>query len=182
MGEVLQGKQVLLGVTGGIAAYKAADLASRLVQAGAEVDVILTDCAQRFITPLTFEAIIHRNAYTSLWASRTREPQHISLAERVDLTVVAPATANLLAKMAHGLADDLLSCTLLATRSPVLLAPAMNDNMYTHPATEANLRLLEERGINFVGPEEGRLASGKVGKGRMSGPEDILAAAEALLQ
>lgn len=180
--SALAGKCVVLGVTGGIAAYKAADLTSRLVQAGADLDVILTESAERFITPVTFEAILHKSAYCSLWDRREKTPNHISLSERADLLVVAPATANMIAKMAHGLADDLLSCTLLATRAPILIAPAMNDNMFAHPATQANLQTLQARGVSTIGPEEGRLVSGKVGgKGRMSEPAAIVESIEALL-
>lgn len=170
----LSGKHILLGVTGGIAAYKAVDLASRFMKAGAEVDVIMTEAAQRFVQPLSFEALVHRNVFTSMWAPTTREPQHISLSERPDLIVVAPATADCIGKLANGLADDLLSCTLLATKAPILMAPAMNDNMYAHPATQANLKKLQEWGVDCVGPEPGRLASGKEGgPGRMSDPGDI---------
>lgn len=182
MSAPLKNSHILLGVTGGIAAYKAAELTSRLVRAGAEVDVILTENAARFVTPLTFESLIHRPVHTGLWQPHVKEPSHIALSERPDLVVVAPATANSLAKMAHGLADDLLSCVLLATKAPILVAPAMNDNMYAHPATQANLSLLAQRGVQTVGPESGRLASGKEGgKGRMSEPSVILDAVVGLL-
>jgi len=173
--DELKGRPILLGITGGIAAYKAADLASRLVKAGVQVDVVMTESAQKFITPLTFESIIHRTVYTSLWQAHDVHPEHIALAERPELVAVAPATANILAKMAHGLADDLLSCVLLATRAPILVAPAMNDNMWTHPATQANLGTLRDRGVQVVDPEEGRLASGKTGIGRMAEPDAIFA-------
>ena len=181
MREAFADKHILLGVTGGIAAYKAADLASRLVRAGGHVDVILTENAQRFVTPLTFESLTHRTVYTSLWQSHEKHPGHVALAERTDLAVIAPATADCLAKMAHGLADDLLSTVLLALQAPVLVAPAMNRNMWAHPATQANVDVLGQRGVRFVGPEEGRLASGATGPGRMSEPETIAAAAAAIL-
>jgi phosphopantothenoylcysteine decarboxylase/phosphopantothenate--cysteine ligase len=180
---MFEGKRILLGVTGGIAAYKAADLASKLMQADADVDVIMTEAAQKFVTPLTFESLVHKNVYTGMWDAHVKEPTHISLSERADLIIVAPATANIIAKMATGLADDLLSCILLATRAPILVAPAMNDNMYSHPATQANIKTLSERGgVSFVGPVEGRLASGKVGaRGRMCPTAEILHAAESIL-
>lgn len=182
MSGAMAERRVLLGVTGGIAAYKAADLTSKLVQAGAEVDVILTENAARFVTPLTFESLVHKSVYTGLWDPHVKEPAHIALSERPDLVIVAPASANTLASMAHGFAADLLSCVLLATRAPILVAPAMNDNMYAHPATQANLAILAERGVSFVGPDSGRLASGKEGgKGRMSSPVAILEAAVNLL-
>lgn len=182
MTRPLSERHILLGVTGGVAAYKAADLTSRLVKAGAEVDVVMTENARRFVAPLTFESLIHKTVYTGMWEPHVKEPAHVALSERPDLVIIAPATANMLAKMAHGLADDLLSCVLLATQVPILAAPAMNDNMYAHPATQTNLRLLTERGVQFVGPEEGRLASGKVGgKGRMSEPEAILTRAVEIL-
>ncbi len=177
----LRGKSILLGVTGGIAVYKAADLASKLTQAGAAVDVVMTEAATRFVTPLTFEAVTGRQVYTSFWDRRFVTPDHIALADRPDLAVIAPATANTLAKYVHGVADNLLLATLLATRAPVLVAPAMNDNMWAHAATQANLALLRERGVKTVGPETGHLACGRVGTGRMSQPDAILAAISEML-
>ena len=178
MAEVKEfsGKHVLLGVTGGIAVYKSVELASMLVKAGAEVDVIMTDAAQKFVTPLCFEAIIHRRAFTSMWDREVVHPHHIAISERPDLVILAPATGNTLAKLAHGIADNLLTSTLLACIAPVLAAPAMNDNMWKHPATQANIKILQDRGVKLVGPESGRLASGKIGLGRMSEPETIFAA------
>lgn len=171
---LLDGKRIVLGVTGSIAAYKAADLASRLTQAGALVDVILTGAAQRFITPLTFQALTGRPVYASMWApSEASEgglPTHIAhvgLGEDADLLVIAPATAHTLARLAHGLADDLLAVTALAARGPVIVAPAMDGGMYAHPATQANLATLIARGVVVIPPDEGRFASGLAGRGRL---------------
>lgn len=171
---ILQRKNILLGVTGGIAAFKAAELASLLIQEGASVDVVMTEAAQKFISPLTFQTLVQRTVYTDLWIPYETKAEHIALAERIDLAIVAPATANTLAKLAHGIADNLLTCVLLATHAPLLVAPAMNEGMWQHPATQANIRLLEERGIERIGPVEGRLACGKVGVGRMADPATIL--------
>ncbi|NPV68707.1 MAG: bifunctional phosphopantothenoylcysteine decarboxylase/phosphopantothenate--cysteine ligase CoaBC [Anaerolineae bacterium] len=168
---VLENKHILLGVTGSIAVYKAVDLASKLTQAGAHVTVIMTKAAQRFVSPLTFESVTGHPAYTDLWRSGSGElPTHIThigLGEDTDLLVIAPATANTLAKLATGLADDLLSITVLAARCPVIIAPAMDGAMYEHPATQSNLATLRGRDIILVDPEEGRFASGMVGRGRL---------------
>ncbi|MCB0128759.1 MAG: bifunctional phosphopantothenoylcysteine decarboxylase/phosphopantothenate--cysteine ligase CoaBC, partial [Caldilineaceae bacterium] len=171
----LQGKRVVLGVSGSIASYKAADLASKLTQAGAVVDTILTKAAQEFITPLTFQSVTGRRAYSDadLWGSEAHV-LHVGLGHEADLLVVAPATANTLAKLAQGQSNDLLSVTALAARCPVLVAPAMDGGMYSHPATQANLQLLRERGATIVGPEEGHLASGLVARGRMTEPLTVL--------
>jgi phosphopantothenoylcysteine decarboxylase/phosphopantothenate--cysteine ligase len=171
--SLLQSKRILLGVTGSIAAYKAADLASQLTQAGAEVDVILTEAATKFITPLTFQSLTGRTAYSDLWGSDAHVI-HVGLGERADLLVIAPATADVIARLAHGLANDLLTVTALAARCPVLVAPAMDGGMLAHPATQANLKTLAERGVTLLGPAEGRMASGLVGRGRMVEPEEIL--------
>jgi phosphopantothenoylcysteine decarboxylase/phosphopantothenate--cysteine ligase len=171
--SLLQSKRILLGVTGSIAAYKAADLASQLTQAGAEVDVILTEAATKFITPLTFQSLTGRTAYRDLWGSDAHVI-HVGLGERADLLVIAPATADVIARLAHGLANDLLTVTALAARCPVLVAPAMDGGMLAHPATQANLKTLAERGVTLLGPAEGRMASGLVGRGRMVEPEEIL--------
>jgi phosphopantothenoylcysteine decarboxylase/phosphopantothenate--cysteine ligase len=171
---LLLSKRIILGVSGSIAAYKAADLASGLTQAGALVDVILTDSAERFITPLTFRSVTGRPVFSDMW-SLDEHVQHVGLGEKADLFVIAPATAHTIAKLAHGLADDLLTVTALAARCPLLLAPAMDGGMYGHPATQANLALLQERGAALIGPEEGRMASGLAGYGRMSAPAAILA-------
>jgi phosphopantothenoylcysteine decarboxylase/phosphopantothenate--cysteine ligase len=169
---VLEGKRLLLGVTGSIAAYKAADLASKLTQAGALVDVIMTDAARRFVSPLTFQSVTGRPVYTSMWQMDSGDSlpthiAHIGLAEGAALLVIAPVTAHTLFRLARGAADDLLSVTALAARCPLLLAPAMDGGMYRHPATQANLALLRERGAFLIEPEEGRFASGLVGRGRL---------------
>jgi phosphopantothenoylcysteine decarboxylase / phosphopantothenate---cysteine ligase len=168
----LQNKRIVLGVTGSIAVYKAVDLASKLTQAGAQVDVIMTAAAQQFVTPLTFQAVTGRAVYTDLWQAATGSglPTHIAhvgLGEGTDVLMIAPATANTLAKLAHGQADDLLSVTALATRAPLVIAPAMDGSMLQHPATQANLDLLRSRGAFIIEPEVGRFASGLVGQGRL---------------
>lgn len=175
MSSPLQDRRILLGITGSIAAYKAAELASRLSQAGAQVDVILTRAAQQFVSPLTFQSVTGRRAYTDedLWG-REGHVLHISLAREAHLMVVAPASANTLAKLAHGIADNLVSVAALAARSPLMLAPAMDGGMYGHPSTQANLDLLRQRGAIIVGPAEGHLASGLSGPGRMEEPENLL--------
>ncbi|HEX7616930.1 MAG TPA: bifunctional phosphopantothenoylcysteine decarboxylase/phosphopantothenate--cysteine ligase CoaBC [Thermoanaerobaculia bacterium] len=170
---VLSGKRILLGVSGSIAAYKAADLASRLTKAGARVDAILTAAASRFVTPLTFQSLTGRPALDDLW-SEEAHVLHVGLAEGADLLVVAPATADVLAKLAHGLADDLLTVTALAARCPLLVAPAMDAGMFEHAAVQANLATLLSRGATVVGPADGRMASGLEGRGRMLEPEEIL--------
>lgn len=180
MNEFWRGKTVLLGVTGGVAAYKSAELASRLTQAGAAVDVVMTPAAMEFATPLLFAALTRRQVHHDPWVSE-RKPEHISLAQRPDLAVVAPATANTLAKLAGGIADNLLTSTLLACPRPVLLAPAMNPGMWDAAATRRNLETLRADGYHFVGPEAGNLACGDRGVGRMSEPADILLAMEELL-
>src|SRR5262245_24942695 len=164
---LLQDKHIVLGVTGSIAAYKAADLASKLTQAGALVDVIMTDAAQRFVTPLTFQSLTGRPVYTNLWESSgaglPTHIAHVELAESADLILIAPATANTLAKLAAGMADDLLSITVLAARCPIVVAPAMDGGMYENPATQANLEKLKSYGVIVIEPEMGRFASGLEG-------------------
>lgn len=175
------GRHVVVGVSGGIASYKSCVLVRRLAEAGAKVDVILTEGAAEFVRPLTFEALSGRPVLTSLWA-RDAALQHIRLAQSPDLIIVAPATAHLIARAAQGLGDDLLTTLLLARSSPLLLAPAMNDAMYANPATQANLALLRQRGAMQVGPEVGALAEGPSDRpGRMSEPETILAHAARLI-
>jgi len=177
----LAGRHVVLGVSGGIACYKSCVLARRLAEDGAAVDVVMTAAAAEFVRPLTFEALTGRRVVTSLWEPG-RALAHIELAKRPDLVVVAPATAQLLARAAQGLADDFLTSLLAARSGPVLAAPAMNDAMYAHPATQANLRTLATRGWTLVGPETGALAEGPSERpGRMSEPETILAAVRRLL-
>jgi phosphopantothenoylcysteine decarboxylase/phosphopantothenate--cysteine ligase len=171
------GRHVVLGVSGGIACYKSCTLARRLAEAGATVDVVLTASAAEFVRPVTFEALTGRPVLTSLW-ERGRALAHVGLAKEPDLVIVAPATAHLVARAAMGMADDLLTALLLARTGPVLVAPAMNDAMYAHPATTANLKILAQRGWHVVGPEIGALAEGPSERaGRMSEPEAILAAA-----
>lgn len=170
---IFKNKRILLGVTGSIAAYKAADLASKLTQAGAQVDVILTEAATRFVTPLTFQSVTGRKAYTDLWGDDAHII-HVGLAGSADLLIIAPATAGTIAKLANGLADNLLTVTALAARCPILIAPAMDGGMFEHPATQANLSVLEARGAIIVGPAEGRMASGLTGKGRMVEPGDLV--------
>lgn len=180
----LAGREVLLCVTGGIACYKAADLASRLVKAGAGVSVAMTDAARQFVAPLTFQALTARAVCTSLWqAVENYSSQHISLTDRAELMIVAPATANILAKMAAGIADDLVSTLALSAHGAcdILVAPAMNTRMWLAPPTQANLARLKGWGVHVVGPAEGRLACGTTGPGRMAEPADLLAAAADLL-
>ncbi|MBU5354371.1 bifunctional phosphopantothenoylcysteine decarboxylase/phosphopantothenate--cysteine ligase CoaBC [Paenibacillus barcinonensis] len=172
---MLNGKRIVLGVTGGIAAYKAATLCSKLVQKGADVHVIMTASATQFITELTLQTLTRNPVYTDTFDER--EPavvSHIHLADLADLVLVAPATANVIAKMAHGMADDMLTTTLLATTAPVMIAPAMNVHMYDHPAVKQNMNLLVERGALMIEPGEGLLACGYVGKGRLEEPETIV--------
>jgi len=173
---ILQGENVVLGVTGGIAAYKAVEIASRLVKAGARVDVIMTANAQRFVAPLTFQAITHRLVVTEMFALLAEtEIGHVSLAQRADVLVIAPVTANCLAKLASGIADDMLTATALATEAPLVLAPAMESHMWANPITQDNVaRLRKLRDVTLVGPACGRLASGATGPGRMSESWEIV--------
>lgn len=178
----LTGKEIVLGVTGGIAAYKAAEVVSRLRKQGANVHVIMTENARQFITPLTLETLSGNPVvYDTFERPATWEVEHIALAKRAEVFVIAPATANILAKMACGIADDMLSTTVLATKAPVLVAPAMNTGMWTAPATRQNVETLRQRGVGFVGPEAGFLACGDEGSGRMSEPAAIVEAIEAIL-
>ena len=171
---MLKGKTVLLGVTGGIAAYKAAALASALVKLHASVEVVMTKNATEFITPLTFEELTgHRVMVDTFDRNFQHQVEHISLAQRTDLMIVAPATANVCAKLAHGLADDMLTTTALACRCPKLIAPAMNTNMYENPVTQDNLALLRRYGWEVIEPASGRLACGALGKGKLPEPEEL---------
>jgi len=179
---VLLNRRVLVGICGGIASYKAVELVSRLQQAGAIVDVIMSERAEEFVRPLTFSTVSHRPVYTDLWEPSGRAAEtHIALGEEAELLVVIPATANTLAKLAHGIADNMLTAVALATRAPLLLAPAMHHHMYTHPATQANLALLQERGAYILEPEVGRLASGEVGVGRLPDISVLLGAIHVVL-
>jgi len=180
--SILSNKHVLLGVTGSIAVYKAADLASKLAQAGAKVDVILTAAAEKFVTPLTFQSVTGRRAYTDadLWGNEAHV-LHVSFGKTADLLVIAPCTADTMAKLANGIADNLLTVTTLAAQCPLVIAPAMDGGMFAHPATQKNVETLKERGAIIVGPAEGHLASGLVGPGRMSEPAEILGQVRAVL-
>jgi phosphopantothenoylcysteine decarboxylase/phosphopantothenate--cysteine ligase len=173
--SLLQNKHLLLGISGGIASYKVADLASQLTQAGARVDCVLTDSATKFVAPLTFAAVTGRPALTDadLWRSDLHVP-HVELGHAADLIVVAPATANTIAKLAHGQSDNLLSVSILAAKCPIMIAPAMDAGMWDHPATQANVETLRRRGAHIVGPAEGRMASGLTGLGRMLEPRKLL--------
>jgi phosphopantothenoylcysteine decarboxylase/phosphopantothenate--cysteine ligase len=180
--SVLSGSRVVLGVTGGIAAYKAADLASKLVQAGALVDVIMTEAATRLVGIATFQSLTKRPVHTDVFESWTDSYfGHISLGHEADAIVVAPATANSIARLANGLADDMLGAVVLSSKAPLVIVPAMEHDMFRHPATQANIAMLAARGAIQVGPESGRLASGEVGEGRMSSPETIVGALRRVL-
>ena len=182
MRSPIHNKKIVLGVTGSIACYKAADLASKLVQSGALVDTVLTEAAAEFVSELTFKSLTHREVYTSLYSPGSNlSINHVALAESADLIIVAPATANTIAKIANGISDDVLTTTILATTAPIIMAPAMDANMFDNPATEANVTTLISRGFFIAGPAEGRLASGLMGKGRMIEPFDIISAANMLL-
>ena len=164
---------VLIGVTGSIAAYKACELVRLFVKAGDDVRVVMTAAAQRFVTPLTLQTLSRNPVGTDMFGPVEEwRPEHIAFAA-ADVVAVAPATANVIAKMAHGIADDLLSATLLATRAPIVLAPAMNEGMWANPATQANLAVLKGRGVKVVEPDEGALACGTDGKGRFAAPGAI---------
>ena len=173
--SIFSNKRIVLGVTGSIAAYKAADLASKLTQAGAQVDVILTSSAEKFITPLTFQSVAGRRAYTDsdLWGNEAHV-LHVGLGHSADLLIIAPCTANTIAKLAHGQSDTLLTVTTLASTCPLMIAPAMDGGMFDHPATQENIEILKKRGTVIIGPAEGHLASGLSGKGRMLEPAEII--------
>ena len=172
---VFSNKRILLGVTGSIAAYKAADLASKLTQAGALVDVILTEAAQKFVTPLTFQSVTGRRAHTDsdLWGNEAHV-LHVGLGHTANLLMIAPCTANTIAKLAYGQADTLLTVTALAATCPLLLAPAMDGGMYDHPATQENLDTLRKRGAHIIEPADGRLASGLAGTGRLPETPELI--------
>lgn len=174
---MLKGKHVLLGVTGGIAAYKACELASALMKQHADVNVIMTENATQFVSPLTFDALTHNRTVTDTYdRQHSYEVEHISLAQKADVLMIAPATANVIAKLAGGLADDMLTTTALACVCQKLIAPAMNTNMYENPPTQRNLRQLKEDGWEIIEPDSGRLACGAVGKGKLASPETLLEA------
>ena len=173
--SILSGKHILLGVTGSIAAYKAVDLASKLAQAGAQVDVILTGAGLKFVKGLSYQSVTGRRAFTDddLWGNEAHI-LHVSFGKTADLLVIAPCTADTMAKLAHGIADNLLTVTALAATCPILIAPAMDGGMFDHPATQENLAMLKSRGVLVAGPAEGHLASGLSGKGRMLEPMEVL--------
>ena len=182
MSDQPTGKNIVIGVTGSIAAYKAADLVSQLAKSGYEIHVVMTDDAQEFITPLTLQTLSRQPVTTNLYDEKQNwHPGHIELADNADLLVVAPATANTIAKFAQGIADDTLGAIHLATLAPVLIAPAMNGKMWEHPATKANVDILKDRGVHFIGPEEGLLACGYEGIGRLWPVEGIEKKIEAVL-
>jgi phosphopantothenoylcysteine decarboxylase/phosphopantothenate--cysteine ligase len=173
----LERYELLLCVTGGIACYKSADLASKLTRAGASVTVAMTENACRFVAPLTFQSVTRNRVYTDLWPDvKDHNPNHISLTERADLMIIAPATANILAKIALGIADDLVSTMAMASSGAceMLIAPAMNSRMFSSPALQENIKTLTAREVRFIGPNDGRLACGTTGPGRMSEPDEIL--------
>ena len=175
MTQSLKGREIIVGVCGGIAAYKVADVVSKLVQLGAGVTVVMTDAAQKFVTPLTFEALSGRKVLTNTWAQvDPGDTQHIKLTERADLMLVAPATTNTIAKVACGLTDDLLSLLICASACPVVFAPSMNDRMWGNPIAQENVTKLKNHGYTFIGPEEGWLACRNVGAGRLSDTEVIV--------
>jgi phosphopantothenoylcysteine decarboxylase len=171
-------KRILLGITGSIAAYKAADIASQLVKQGCEVTCILTKEAREFVTPLTLQVLSKQPVVTDLFDEKESwRPTHIQLADGADLLLIAPATANVLAAMAHGFANDALTSIALATRAPILIAPAMNGKMWSHPATQQNVETLKSRGCQFIGPDDGMLACGYEGTGRLWPVERVVGAA-----
>lgn len=176
-------KRALIAVTGGIAAYKAADVVSQLQKAGVEVSVIMTKNACEFVTPLTFEALTGKKVYTDTFDySSDATIKHIVLAQEANVFVVVPATANVIAKMAHGIADDMVTSTFLAATCPVVVCPAMHANMYASASTQANLKTLEDRGMTIVGPGKGRLASGEVARGTLSPVDEIVSAVLKVLE
>ena len=175
MSNPLENKHILLGITGSIAAYKGAELASKLTQVGADVNVLLTQSAEKFVSPLTFQSLTGNKCFTDadLWGSEGHIV-HVQLGRTTNLMLIAPASANTIAKLAHGIADNLVSITALAARCPLVIVPAMDAGMFTHPATQENVNQLQSRGVTFIGPEEGHLASGLEGRGRMTEPQDIV--------
>jgi phosphopantothenoylcysteine decarboxylase/phosphopantothenate--cysteine ligase len=176
-------RKVVVGVSGSIAAFKAAEVVSQLVQRGHQVDVVMTRAAAQFVGPLTFQALTRRRVIVDPFdLEAVADASHVAMTGEADLVLVAPATANVIAKMAHGIADDALTSLLLAVNSPVLVAPAMNDRMWKHPATQENLATLKKRGVHFVDPGEGYLACGTYAVGRLAEPAAILSAVEKLLK
>jgi phosphopantothenoylcysteine decarboxylase/phosphopantothenate--cysteine ligase len=177
----MSGKRIVVGVCGGIACYKVCDVVSLLYQRGFEVTVMMTRSAQKFVTPFTFQTLSHRKVYTDLFDDQEYDPSHIYLADNADLFLLAPATANVIAKIAVGIADDLLTTCVLALKAPLMLAPSMNDNMWNHPTVRTNLAALGARGALCVAPDVGYLACDRVGAGRLPAPDVIVGAVEKLL-
>ncbi len=175
MTNPIEKKHIIVGVTGSVAAYKAVEIASKLTQAGALVDIVLTEAAEKFVSPIQFQSVTGRTCFTDkdLWGGQAHV-LHIGLGRGTDLLLIAPASANTIAKLANGIADNLLTVTALAAQCPIVIAPAMDAGMYNHVATQTNVRLLEKRGVHFIGPAEGRMASGLVGLGRFVEPVDII--------
>ena len=168
-------KNIVLGVTGSIAAYKAVEVVTSLVKQGNHVTVIMTSCAQRFVTPVTFQTISKNKVITDLFVDNENyDPEHVALAEQADLIVIAPATANFIGKIASGIADDALTCTVMAAQSKVIIAPAMNDSMYLNPIVQDNLKKLMKLGYKIIEPEKGRLCTGRVGIGRLASVKKIV--------
>lgn len=173
--ELLKGKNILIGVTGSIAAYKAAEIVSQLFQQGAQIKVIMTKYAAQFVLPLTFQTLSHNQVYLDMFEKVEQyNPAHISLAEESDLMLIAPATANIIGKIASGIADDFLSTVVMSVKCPVLIAPAMNDRMYHNPIVQENIKRLEKLGYIFISPEKGYLACQKTGEGRLASLETII--------
>ncbi len=182
MANMLKDKTILVGVCGGIAAYKACEFVRLLIEARADVHVMMTASGQEFVTPMTFQALSGNPVHTELFnLTQEQEIGHISLADRADAVVIAPATANTVAKLAHGQADDILTTVVLATKAPVLICPSMNVNMWEHPATQLNIQCLQELGYQLLDPEAGYLACGWEGRGRLPDPARIVEALEAML-
>ena len=176
-------KHVVLGVTGSIAAYKAADIVRRLQDQGCDVTVMMTSGAEKFITALTFEALTHRPVYRDMFLHEGAwDIAHVSLAQKMDLFLIAPATADIIAKVAHGFADDFVACTALTTKAPLVMAPAMNDDMFSNPVLQDNISTLKKRGVTFVAPRKGKLACGTVGVGALADVDQIVAFVTALLK
>ncbi len=179
---MISGKTIVLGVTGSIAAYKACEIASQLTQAGAKVDVVMTKAATKFVSPLTFRSLTGRPVVTEMFDLTSEvSVEHVALAQRADIVVIAPATANIIAKIAAGIADDMLCCTVLATKAPIIIAPAMNANMYENPVTQENLNKLKARGFTIVGPASGWLACGETGVGRLADVDEIISTIKQVL-
>ena len=180
--QPLKGREVVVGICGGIACYKVADVVSKLVQAGAGVTVAMTQDAQKFVAPLTFQALTGRPVHTDIWSTQdSGDVQHIKLTEHADLMLVAPATATTIARVAAGLCDDLVSLLIAAAACPVIFAPAMNDRMWANPIAQRNVQTLKDVGYQFIGPAEGWLACRNVGAGRLSEPAEIVQAMMAVL-